>query len=184
MILTDRDILQRMRAGFIQITPFKQERLGSNSYDLTLGETLLVYTDEVLDAAKNNAYKTFTIPEDGFILYPGELYLGATAEHTISRHVVPLIEGKSSVGRLGISIHITAGFGDIAFEGHWTLEITVTKPIRIYAHMPIAQIYYILPLGEVNVSYNNKKDAKYNKQGPVPVPSLMWKNFPVSVPAT
>jgi dCTP deaminase len=83
-----------------------------------------------------------------------------------------------------MSVHLTAGFGDIGFEGHWTLEITVVKPVRIYAHMPVAQIYYMLPLSNVNRSYANKIDAKYSKQGADPVPSLMWKNFPLKVPAT
>lgn len=184
MILTDQDILQRMRAGHIQITPFNPDRLGSNSYDLSLGEKLIVYTDTILDVAKSNQYEIFSIPREGIILQPGELYLGSTVEYTRSYGLVPQLEGKSSLARLGMSVHLTAGFGDIGFEGHWTLEVTVVKPVRIYAHMPVAQIYYMLPLSNVNRSYANKIDAKYSKQGADPVPSLMWKNFPLKVPAT
>jgi dCTP deaminase len=177
MILTDTDILSAMKAGHIRIEPFDKSRLGSNSFDLTLGEHLLVYNEEELDCAKQHHTKRFSIPEEGFVMQPGELYLGVTQEKTTTRHHVPLIEGKSSVGRLGITTHVTAGFGDIGFEGYWTLEITVVKPIRVYAGMPIAQIYFVLPLGTCSTPYGLKKDAKYSKQPGVPMPSMMYKNF-------
>jgi dCTP deaminase len=101
-----------------------------------------VYTEQVLDARKENELKTLEIPDEGFVLQPGELYLGVTEEYTATYKHVPFLEGKSSTGRLGISIHATAGKGDIGFEGTWTLEISSTKPVRIYAGMPIGQILY------------------------------------------
>ena len=179
MILTDQAIRQRVKAGQITIAPkFEEHRLGSNSYDLTLNPTLLVYTEPVLDCKKRNEFRTFSIPEGGYVLEPGELYLGCTNENIYASELCPQLEGKSSLGRLGISVHITAGFGDIGFSGSWTLEITCEKPVRIYANMPIAQIYFIVAMGECTKPYYRKQDAKYANQPAVPVPSFMWKNFP------
>lgn len=178
MILSDTDILKGMEAGHIEITGFQRERLGSNSYDLTLGDSLLVYDGPELDARKPNPYTMFEIPRnEGFVLQPGELYLGVTQERTTSRIHMPYIEGKSSIGRLGISVHLTAGCGDIGFSGYWTLEITAVKPVRVYSGMPIAQVLFMLPLTTAAQPYYMKKDAKYSGQGPLPVPSMMFKNF-------
>lgn len=184
MILTDNDIRARISSGHISITPFNSEQLGSNSYDLCLSAHLLEYTDEILDVAKMNNYRRYTIPIEGIVLQPGKLYLGSTVEHTRSFDVVPLLEGKSSLGRLGLTIHVTAGFGDAGFEGHWTLEMTVAHPLRIYAGMPIGQIYYILPLGSFSKPYNTKSDAKYRNQGYMPEPSQMWRHFAKSLSST
>lgn len=177
MVLTDTDIRNAMRSGAIAITGFDPTRLGSNSYDLTLSDELLIYPETELDCAREPHTHRFQIPPEGYVMQPGELYLGATRERTTVRQHVPQLEGKSSVGRLGISVHITAGFGDIGFDGHWTLEITVEKPIRVYADMPIAQIFFFLPLGVCTTPYNRKKDAKYAGQPGVPIPSRMWQNF-------
>lgn len=178
MILTDSDILQRIKQKDIEISNFKRERLGSNSYDLTLGNLLSFYTSDVLDCKKKNPVTTFPIDaEKGYMLVPGLLYLGYTNEYTKTRNLCPQLEGKSSLARLGLSIHLTAGFGDIGFEGHWTLEITVVHKLWVYANMPIAQIYWQLPLGTCSVPYNMKKDAKYANQIARPVPSMMHKNF-------
>lgn len=179
MILTDRDIKMRIAAGAIKISDYDPNRLGSNSYDLRLGQTLLTYNDSILDSRKDNPYEIRLIPESGQVLQPGELYLGYTLESTWARDLVPQLEGKSSMARLGIQVHLTAGFGDIGFNGHWTLEISVIKPVIIYPKMPIAQIYFMLPLGECDNPYHRKNDAKYNDQQAKPVPSSMWKNFPL-----
>lgn len=179
MVLTDVDILQAIKGGNIVITPFNREQLGSNSYDVTLGKDLLVYTDEILDSKKDNEVHRFTIPEEGFVLMPGVLYLGVTNEYTKSLIHIPDIDGKSSVGRLGIGVHITAGVGDVGFMGHWTLEITVIKPVRVYAGMPIGQIRFYMTLGVCANPYYMKKNAKYSKQANLPMPSQMWKNFPL-----
>lgn len=177
MILTDVDIRRAVRDHLIEISGFDKKNLGSNSYDLTLGNHLLVYTEPVLDMKLDNPHRIFEIPEDGFVLQPGELYLGTTAETTRTKCYVPCIEGKSSIDRLGISIHLTAGFGDVGFDGHWTLEITAQKPVRIYAGVPICQIYYTQTLGNCEVPYSLKPSAKYSKQPNMPVPSKMFKNF-------
>ncbi|KAL0482224.1 dCTP deaminase [Acrasis kona] len=177
MILTDGDILKAIEEGSIVIKPFVRECLGSNSYDVHLGKKMAVYTEEVLDAKKSNPVKSFEIPEEGFVLQPGELYLGVTEEHTETHCHVPFLEGKSSTGRLGISIHATAGKGDVGFVGTWTLEIEATKPVRVYAGMPIGQLlYFSANVQNLLVPYNKKQNAKYNNQIDEPVGSMMYRN--------
>jgi dCTP deaminase len=176
MILTDGQILKEMEKGRIVIQPFSEEFLGTNSYDVHLGKYLGTYDDRVLDAKKHNKIKVIEIPEEGFILQNDTLYLGVTMEYTETHDHVPFLEGKSSVGRLGIDIHATAGKGDIGFCNSWTLEISVKQPVKIYKGMPIGQLIYFKPEGEVRRYYNNKKDAKYNERTKLPVESMMWKN--------
>ena len=178
-MLSDTDILDAMDDGYIEIKPFNRGALGSNSVDLTLAPSLVVYTDKILDSRKPNMWKHISIPDNGLTILPGELYLGSTIEYTktsAESKLVPQLEGKSSVARLGICVHLTAGFGDSGFEGHWTLEITCVKPVIIYPRMPIAQIFYMEMRSKSLVSYDVKKDAKYHAQGPQPMTSRMWKN--------
>ena len=177
MILTDKEILENIDRKRIVITPFVPECLGSNSYDVHLGKTLAVYNDAVLDAKKHNQITTFEIPEDGYVLEPNTLYLGVTEEYTETHDHVPFLEGKSSIGRLGIDIHATAGKGDVGFCNFWTLEISVKLPVRVYAGMPVGQLIYFEVKGEVLTPYSTKRSAKYNERKPVPVESMMWKNF-------
>lgn len=176
MILTDQQILACMEKGSIKVEPFLKECLGTNSYDVHLGSTLAVYEDRELDAKKHNKIKTFEIPLEGFVLLPDTLYLGVTQEYTETLEHVPFLEGKSSVGRLGIDIHATAGKGDVGFCNYWTLEISVKQPVRVYAGMPIGQLIYFEVKGEILTSYNVKPSAKYNEKKPIPVESMMWKN--------
>jgi dCTP deaminase len=177
MILSDQDISTAIADGSIVIEPFRENSLGSNSYDVHLGATLAVYRDAILDARRHNEIEFITIPEDGIILYPNEFYLGVTEEYTESHQHVPFLEGKSSVGRLGIDIHATAGKGDVGFCNTWTLEISVKKPVRVYRGMPIGQIIYFKVSGEVVTPYSQKKSAKYATRSSVPVESMMYKNF-------
>lgn len=176
MILTDAEILECMAKGSIKVEPYLRECLGTNSYDVHLGKTLGVYKDSVLDAKKHNAIETFEIPEEGYVLTPDNFYLGVTHEYTETLAHVPFLEGKSSVGRLGIDIHATAGKGDVGFCNYWTLEISVKKPVRVYFGMPIGQLIYFQTKGEVINPYNTKLSAKYNQVQPIPVESMMWKN--------
>ena len=177
MILSDRKILEEMKSGSIVIKPFRRSFLGSNSYDVHLAEWFAMYDEEILDCKKHNKIHYFKIPGEGLILVPSKLYLGVTQEYTETHKHVPFLEGKSSIGRLGIDIHATAGKGDIGFCNTWTLEISVRQPVRIYAGMPIGQLIYFEVSGEVEVLYNKKRGAKYNKRTVKPVESMMWKNF-------
>ncbi len=177
MILTDKKILEAIAAGEIVIDPFRRECLGTNSYDVHLGKYLAVYRDRVLDARRHNPVELLEIPEEGFVLQPGTLYLGVTEEYTETHGTVPFLEGKSSIGRLGIDIHATAGKGDVGFSNHWTLEISCTQPVRVYAGMPIGQLIYFRIDGEIENYYHRKPDAKYNHRSDKPMESMMWKNF-------
>ncbi len=176
MILSDKEILTQIKQGKIIIDPFREDCLGSNSYDVHLSQYLAIYKNPILDAKKENELIELIIGEEGYILQPGELYLGSTVEYTETHDFVPFLEGKSSVGRLGIDIHATAGKGDVGFCNHWTLEISVTRPVRVYAGMPIGQIIYFRVYGEVINPYHTKSNAKYRTKNPKPVGSMMFKN--------
>jgi dCTP deaminase len=176
MILSDKRILEEIEAGNILIEPFNREYLGTNSYDVHLGRHLATYKDRVLDAREHNKIISFEIPLEGFELQPNTLYLGVTAEYTETHKHVPFLEGKSSTGRLGIDIHATAGKGDVGFCNTWTLEISCTQPVRVYAGMPIGQLIYFVVEGEIEILYNTKKNAKYSKRTVKPVESMMYKN--------
>jgi len=177
LILSDKKILEEIENGKIKIEPFSRKRLGSNSYDVSLGKWLGVYKNDILDAKAHNKIDIFEIPEDGYILLPSKLYLGVTEEYTETFDYVPFLEGKSSIGRLGIDIHSTAGKGDAGFCNTWTLEISVKQPVKIYAGMLIGQLIYFEIDGEVLNPYNRKTTAKYTKRTEFPVESMMFKNF-------
>ncbi|MVN21214.1 dCTP deaminase [Mucilaginibacter arboris] len=176
MILSDKLILQEIEQGTIIIEPFDPTCLGTNSYDVHLGKYLATYRNRVLDAKQHNEIDHFEIPKEGFLLQPNTLYLGVTVEYTETHRHVPFLEGKSSTGRLGIDIHATAGKGDVGFCNTWTLEISVTQPVRIYPGMPIGQLIYFVVEGEIETLYNTKANAKYSKPTTRPVESMMWKN--------
>ncbi len=176
MILSDKKILRAIESGEIVIEPFQSSCLGTNSYDVHLSKTLALYEDQILDAKKHNKIRYIEIPEEGFILLPNKLYLGVTEEYTETHTAVPFLEGKSSVGRLGIDIHATAGKGDVGFCNTWTLEISCTQPVKVYAGMPIGQLIYFQVDGEIENYYNRKKNAKYTQRTDKPVESMMWKN--------
>lgn len=176
MILSDKKILAAIENGEIVIEPYRRKCLGTNSYDVHLGKTLGLYQDSVLDARKHNKINYIEIPEEGYVLHPGTLYLGATEEYTETHATVPFLEGKSSVGRLGIDIHATAGKGDVGFCNFWTLEISCVHPVRVYAGMPIGQLIYFQVDGDIENYYNKKQNAKYVERTNKPVESMMWKN--------
>ena len=176
MILTDTQILEAIENGDIVISPFDRSCLGTNSYDVHLARFMAVYTDDMLDAKVHNHIKHFEIGPEGFVIHPGEIYLGVTEEYTETHRAVPFLEGKSSVGRLGIDIHATAGKGDVGYCNTWTLEISCVKPVRIYAGMPIGQLIYFTVDGEIQNAYNKKANAKYNDKTHRPIESMMWKN--------
>jgi dCTP deaminase len=177
MILSDVKIREEMRKGRIVVRPFRSECLGTNSYDVHLGPYLAVYTSGALDARHANPVEEFRIPKQGFVLVPGQLYLGVTEEYTETHGFVPFLEGKSSLGRLGIDIHSTAGKGDEGFCNYWTLEMSVKLPVRVYAGMPVGQLIYFEISGPVERSYSAKGSAKYRTVSAHPTPSRMHLNF-------
>lgn len=147
-MLTKSAIMEEIRKGNIIIQPFNQKQLNPNSYNVTLNERLERYKCGVLDAYKENPTEEIIIPKEGYVLEPNVLYLARTNEYTETYNLVPGIDGRSSIGRLGIEIHRTAGFGDVGFRGTWTLEITAIMKVRVYPNMQIGQLYYEEITGE------------------------------------
>lgn len=186
MILSGLKIAEEVKAGRIYISDFDEKRLNPNSYNLRLADELLVYeTDHldaygnmvftrngVLDMKKDNPYHSVKILENGFFIRPGRIYLGRTMERTRTDCYVPMLEGRSSVGRLGIFIHATAGFGDVGFDGYWTLELSCVQPVRIYPGVEICQIYYHTIDGEYEPYTHGKYQGNTGVQ-----PSMLWKEF-------
>lgn len=177
MILTDQQILAEIESKNIVIEPYRRECLGTNSYDVHLAKYLAVYKDDIIDCKKDNSIIHFEIPPEGFLLLPTKLYLGVTEEYTETLKHVPFLEGKSSIGRLGIDIHATAGKGDVGYCNTWTLEISVKQPVVVYAGMPIGQLIYFEVSGNTEVPYNKKVSAKYSERTIKPVGSKMFKNY-------
>ncbi len=147
-MLTGKEIKKQIELGNIVINPFNENQLNPNSYNITLNNEMLVYDCDVLDMKKHNPTKKIVIPPEGYVLMPGILYLARTNEYTETRDLVPCIDGRSSIGRLGICIHVTAGFGDVGFKGTWTLEITVVHPVRVYPDVQIGQLHWEQVQGE------------------------------------
>jgi dCTP deaminase len=171
MILSGKEIKNKLGKEII-IEPFSEKQLNPNSYNLKLHNELLVYDETVLDMKKQNKAKKIIIPDEGLVLEPGKLYLGRTIEYTGTDKYVPMLEGRSSVGRLGLFIHVTAGFSDVGFHGYWTLEIFCVQPIRIYSGIELCQIY----CHSIEGDYDVYSSGKYqNNQGVQP--SLLYKDF-------
>lgn len=174
MILSGSEIRYAAKRGDIVITPFSESRLNPNSYNLRLADDIIMYNNNILDMREDNPYRVCKIPEEGFLLHPNRLYLCRTLEYTKTTKYVPMIEGRSSIGRLGLYIHVTAGFGDIGFEGYWTLELSCVQPVVIYPNIEICQIFYHTIQGVVDKFYDEK--GKYNKNQGVQT-SMLYKDF-------
>ena len=171
MILSGLEIKKRM-GGDIVIKPYDEKFLNPNSYNLRLHNELMIYTTDTFDMKKANPTRVIPIPEEGILLEPGNLYLGRTVEYTETYNLVPMLEGRSSIGRLGMFVHVTAGFGDVGFKGYWTLEISVIHPIKIYPNIEVCQIFYHTILGDTQEYSSNKYQGNKGIQ-----PSMMYKDF-------
>jgi len=134
MILSGKEILKEVENGKLVIEPFDERRINPNSYNLRLHNELHIYTDSVLDMKKRHETELLTIPDAGLLLEPGRLYLGRTLEYTKTSDYVPMLEGRSSVGRLGLCIHVTTGVGNIGFAGYWTLEIRIRSTNGVFSN--------------------------------------------------
>lgn len=155
MILTGEEIKKQVKKGNIKINPFKLNNITTNSYDLTLGEYYLVYTDKILDPAKENKYKIRKIPKNGLLLRKGDFILGHSKEIIGSKKFVPLIHAKSGIARLGLFVHITADIIDIGSIGNTTFQLYATRDIRLYSGMLIGQVSFWVPKGKI-ILYNGK----------------------------
>lgn len=171
MILTGGEIEMERTAGRIRIEPFSIGQVNPNSYNVRLGQDLLRYTDAVLDSRMRNPTDSVVIPPEGLVLEPGEVYLGHTIEQVGSDPFVPMLYGRSSVGRLGLFVQITAPIGDIGYFGQWTLMLTPVVPVRVYSEMQIGQVMFFASRGSVT-SYTGKYQFSMG-----PRASEMWRNF-------
>jgi len=173
-MLLESAILEEIDNGLILIQPFVRENLGPNSYDVRLSKHLAEYEDPILDCKKDNPARVFEIPEEGFTLLPGKFYLGTTVEYTETHPpLIPMFEGRSSVGRLGIAPHEAAGFGDSGFEGHWTLELSARQPVIIYPNMKIGQLAW--HRGEGTCTPYSKK-GNYCNSSDKPISSKLFSD--------
>ena len=171
MILSGKEIESRINDEII-IDPFDKNRINPNSYNLSLHNELIMYKNSLLDMKKDNEVEKLIIPSNGLVLEANRLYLGRTVEYTETKNLVPMLEGRSSVGRLGLFVHVTAGFGDVGFKGFWTLEIFCIQPIKIYPNVEICQVYYHTLEG----SHENYNSGKYQDNQGIQ-PSLLYKDF-------
>jgi len=172
MVLTGLEIIKQVEFGNIGISDFDKKRVNPNSYNLRLHNELKIYTNSLLDMKKKNDVESIIIHEEGIILFPNILYLGRTMERTRTNGFVPQIEGRSSIARLGIDVHKTAGWGDDGFDNYWTLEIVVTHPVRIYPFVDFCQIIYMKTFGDASMKYN----GKYQNTGNIDV-SKIYEEF-------
>jgi dCTP deaminase len=192
-LLSGPEIRAQIRAGAVLISDLDDRRIGANSVDLRLGPDLLVYAKNYplhdyhsrasvsneslpplcvpLDMRVDEPVVPLTIPAAGLVLYPGVLYLGSTVEVTDCGPFVPAVEGRSSVGRLGLFVHVTAGFGDYGYRGKWTLELTPVLPVRVYAGTAVCQIALAPLVGEPQ-PYAGKYQNAARTQA-----SRLWRDF-------
>lgn len=178
-VLVDRDIIEAMVRGDIVIRPFNRDNLGTNSYDVRLASTLRVYDKPVLDLRVPCSTTDVEIPASGLVLEPGKLYLASTMEYTESRAYVPMLNGRSSLGRYGLSIHVTAGTGDRGFRGVWTMELFVVQKLRVYPGIPVGQLLWFTTTSEPLIPYDAKPSAKYNNVSKLPQASKLHEELEV-----
>lgn len=171
MILTGSEIRRRVECGDICIEPFDAGALNPNSYNFRLGTYVYVYVNNVLDPRVEQPVQRIDIPDEGLRLDTDRLYLGYTFEKMGSDKFVPILNGRSSTGRLGLFVHITANLIDIGSINHWTLQLHATLPVIVYRQMLIGQVTFWRTYGEIEL-YHGKYQ---NNEGPMP--SLIWKDF-------
>ncbi|MCL5093994.1 MAG: dCTP deaminase [Patescibacteria group bacterium] len=171
MILTGSEIKKQVENHRIHIYPFNEEFLNPNSYNFRLGKILKVYKYPILDPKIENEFDEIIIPEEGYILRPNQLYLGHTIEEMGSNFYVPIMQARSSVGRLGLYIYLNSGLGDLGFKRQWTLELHVIHPLKVYPGMKVGQMLFWKTLGKIKLY-----EGKYqNAVGPET--SKIWKDF-------
>lgn len=170
MILTGPEIYRAHKLGEIVIKPFRQEQVGPNAYDFRLGNRCRTYTNRILDAAKKNPTTLISIPKSGILLKPNTIYLVNTEETMGSVRYVPIIRGRSSVGRLGLFIDITADLIDLGSINQWTLQLHCVQPVRVYPGMLIGQVTFWKTSGRRTL-YNGKYQNIES-----PVASLSYKD--------
>ncbi|XMB85394.1 dCTP deaminase [Mycoplasmatota bacterium WC44] len=171
MILTGKEIEKNVRNGKIVIKPYNSDFVNPNSYNFRIGNTLKVYKNDILDPKVKQEVDLIEITEKGYTLAPNRIYLVNTFEIIGSNYYVPIIRARSSTARLGLFVHVTADLIDIGYINQFTLQLHAVQPVQIYPGMPIGQVTFWIPKGEV-VLY----DGKY-KSGRGPQESKIYMDF-------
>jgi dCTP deaminase len=160
MILTGKEIKKQVMQERIHISPFIEENINPNSYNYRLHEDILEILDFPIDPKAEPNFRKIKIGEEGYVLQPGRLYLGSTMEEIGSDHYVTSLIGRSSVGRMGLFLQITADLGHLGAKHRWTLELKVVQPLIVYPKMKIGQVSFWTVEG-AQYLYNGKY-AKYS----------------------
>lgn len=168
MILTGAEITKQVAEKRIVIEPFQGRCATTNSYDVHLGDTLLRYTDDVLDPKKEQHVEEVKIPEEGLLLNQHDFYLGATQEVVGSDFYAPILHAKSGTARQGLFVHVTSDLVNIGSIGQLTLQLYATLPVKVYPGMCIAQVTFWVPEGDITLYEGKYQSAK----GPI-----VSKNF-------
>ncbi|MEG1705818.1 MAG: dCTP deaminase [Clostridia bacterium] len=172
MILSGLKIKSELKKGNININPFDDEMLNPNSYNYRLGDELLEITDKIIDPKMKTNYKVIKLTTKGYILKPHKLYLGCTVESIGSKKYVTQLIGRSSMGRLGLFLQVTAPLGHVGCNHCWTLELKTVQPLRVYPNMKIGQVTFWRLKGKTQCTYETGKYNNYTK----PHISMFYKN--------
>jgi dCTP deaminase len=186
VLLSDRDILAEIDAGRIRVEPYDEAMIQPSSIDFRLDRYFRVFENHRyphIDPAADQSDLTRVVEPEGdepFILHPGEFVLGSTHEVvTLPDDVAARVEGKSSLGRLGLLTHATAGFVDPGFSGHVTLELAnvATMPIKLYPGMKIGQLCFYTLSSTAEHPYGSEKYGSRYQGQRGPTPSRSFANF-------
>ncbi len=171
MILTGDEIKKRVEKGEIVISPFDESALNPNSYNFRLGDYVYIYKNEIIDSKIKPEVEKIPIPDTGLILEPNKVYLGYIKEKMGSNYFVPILNGRSSTGRIGLFVHITANLIDIGSINNWTLQMHAVQAVKIYKNMLIGQVTFWHTYGDIKL-YNGKYKGSTG-----PEPSQIWRDF-------
>lgn len=163
MILSGLKIKEEIEKNNIFIEPFEEKLVNPNSYNYRLGNILLEIDEDIIDSKKETKYKTIKLTEKGYVLKPHKLYLGSTFEKIGSNKYVTQLIGRSSIGRLGLFLQVTAPLGHVGCNHNWTLELKAVQPLRVYPGMKIGQVTFWVIDGSIDKTYKN---GKYNYSKP------------------
>lgn len=186
MFLSDTDILKYKEEGQIGITPFDRKNLGPVSYDLRLHKNFRLFnkTKDVPYIDVKEKFEVTELVDEGYggsiVIHPGEFILGAVNERiSLGNNVAAILEGRSSLARIGLIVHATAGLVNPGWKGYLTLEMSniSSLPIKLYVGMRVAKIAFALTSSPVETQYGSRKlKSKYSGQKP-PTSSKIWKDF-------
>ncbi len=183
-MLTGTEIIKMVKEGRIYISPFQQAYVNPNSVNLTLSDEIKEYDELTTFDMKTGASKKpksiIIHPEVGYTLHPERLYLASTMEECGSDEFVTCLEGRSSLARMGLEVHLTAGFGDLGFKSRWTMEMRVHFPTTIYPFVPVCQAVFYVVTGDRTMQYK----GKYQDQSKGATESKLHTEFSKTVDRT